>query len=358
MSPVQGLVRLRKHQFGRQLVPATAVAATRAYPFSGVPEHELNWTDPEIDAGSRDIIAPPHREAPDLTASLEFPRLAYNDIPLIMSGFFGGDVAPSGGGTAKTWAWDPASETIDDPDLYTYEFGDDVLTDWFQDVDGIITSFEIAGPVGLGPLTASTDWMFGAVNSTGSTDSPVSGTVPTPGLNVSTTDVIAYLKDLALYIGDDPYTLESNQIADALYAFTLRGEQEVDVKRWANGDQSFDADAMVPGARTIELECRLAKTDDTVGLLSESDHWMSDDAVNRYIRMEATSTSEAQAGVPYAFAFEGPARYYTRTEDAEGGNSLIVLTARFFYDPDDFGGVFRPTVVNTLTEAQLGLAGS
>ena len=59
-----------------------------------------------------------------------------------------------------------------------------------------------------------------------------------------------------------------------------------------------------------------------------------------------------------AFAFEMPARYYTRTEDAEGGNSLIVLTARAFYDPNDFGGVWRGIVVNTLTEAQLGLAGS
>ena len=101
--PVQGLVRLRKHQFGRQLVPGTNVNATRAYPHSGVPEHELNWTDPEIDAGSRDIIAPPFREAPDLTASLEYPVLYYNNIPKMMSGFFGGDVAPTGGGTAQTW---------------------------------------------------------------------------------------------------------------------------------------------------------------------------------------------------------------------------------------------------------------
>lgn len=356
--PVQGLVRLRKHQFGRQLVPGTPVAATRAYPFSGVPEHELNWTDPEIDTGSRDITAPPHREAPDLTAGLEFPRLAYNDIPLIMSGFFGGDVAPSGGGTAKTWAWDPASETIDDPDLFTYEFGDDVLTDWFQDGDGIVESFEISGPVGLGPLTATANWRFGSARSTGWTDAPVVGTVPTPALHVSTTDVIVYLKDGAVYIGDTPYSLESNQFVNALYSFTLRGEQEVDVKRWANGDQSFDADELVPGARTIELEARLHKTEDTVGLLSESDYWGRDSAVNRFLRMEFISTELAQAAVPYAFAFEMPGRWYTRTEDAEGGNSVIVLTSRAFYEPDDFGGIFRPTVVNTLTEAQLGLAGS
>jgi hypothetical protein len=356
--PVQGLVRLRKHQFGRQLVPGTNVAATRAYPHSGVPEHELNWTDLEIDAGSRDITAPPYREAPDLTASLEYPVVYYNNLPKLFSGFFGGDVAPTTSGTSFGWEWVPASATLDDPDLYTYEFGDDVLTDWFQDGDGILESFEIAGPVGLGPLTATEGWRFGSVKSTGSTDSPVTGSVPTPGLSVSVDDIICYLKDGAIYIGDTPYSIESNQISDALYSFTLTGEQEIDQKRWANGDQSFDTDAMVPGARTIELECRFAKTADIVGVGSESDDWMSDQPVNRYVRMEFTSTSEASTGIFYSFAFEGPMRYYTRTEDEEGGNTVVTLMGRFFYDPNDFGGIFRATVVNTLSEAELGEAGS
>ena len=51
-------------------------------------------------------------------------------------------------------------------------------------------------------------------------------------------------------------------------------------------------------------------------------------------------------------------RYYTRTEDEEGGNTVVTLMGRFFYDPESFGGIFRATVVNTLTEAELGEAGS
>ena len=180
---------------------------------------------------------------------------------------------------------------------------------------------------------------------TGSTDAPVVGTVPTPALSVSVDDVIVYLKDGAIFIGDTPYTLESNQITDALYSFTLTAEQEMDQKRWANGDQSFDTDAMVPGARTIELEARWAKTTQTVGLLSESDDWMSDQPVNRYVRMEFIATSEAQSGIFYSFAFEMPMRYYTRVEDEEGGNTVVTLMGRAFYDPDDFGGIFRPIVV-------------
>jgi hypothetical protein len=114
----------------------------------------------------------------------------------------------------------------------------------------------------------------------------------------------------------------------------------------------------VPGERTITLECRFAKTADIVGVGSESDDWMMDNSVNRYVRMEFISNVEAQSGIFYAFAFEMPMRYMTRTEDDEGGNTVVVLTAEAFYDPDEFGGVFRPIVVNTLTEAELGEAGS
>ena len=123
--PVQGLVRLRKHQFGRQSVLGTKVAATRAYPFKGTPDVELNWTDPDIDTGSIDPVAAPSRMAPTLGASLTDPQLAYDNIPLLLSMFFGGGVSPTGG-PAYTWSYAPASATVDDQDVATYEFGDDV----------------------------------------------------------------------------------------------------------------------------------------------------------------------------------------------------------------------------------------
>ena len=75
---------------------------------------------------------------------------------------------------------------------------------------------------------------------------------------------------------------------DALHTFTLRFDQEMDLKRYANGSQTFDIDAYGPGARTIELEATFAKTADTVGTGSESDAWMSDTAVDRYVRLSFT----------------------------------------------------------------------
>ena len=53
-----------------------------------------------------------------------------------------------------------------------------------------------------------------------------------------------------------------------------------------------------------------------------------------------------------------PLRYYTREEGEEGQNSTVTLTGHIFYDPDDLDGYFKSTIVNTLTEAELGIAGS
>ncbi len=370
--PIQGFVRLRKHQFGRQATFGDVVPATRAYPFTGVPSNELNWTDPEIDAGSLDPVAPPYRNAPDLTADLTDNVLAYNDLPLIHSGFFGGEVEPSPSGDAFTWLYEPASTTVDPRDVFTYEFGDDVLTDWFQLGDGILESFDITGPEGLGVLTASLNWRFGSIASTGSTDSPWVGAsgddAPTPDLNVDTRAVMVYLKDGGIWIASDPADIfeDGFQILDAMHTFTLHAEQELDLKRFANADQKFDIDAYGPGARSITLEVTYAKTDDTVGVGSESDAWMSDEAINRYIGLKFVSTVLADDPTTfYEWNVVMPMRYYTRVEGEVDGNTVVVLTAHAFFDPDPvesgdvgLGGVYQSTIVNTLSEAELGLAGS
>jgi hypothetical protein len=360
--PVQGLVRLRRHLFGRQAAFGTKVAATRAYPFRGVPTNELNWTDPEVDMGSLDPIAAPSRGAPALSADLTDNQVAYNSIPLMMAAFFGGQVEPTGAGTALTWEHAPASATVDEPDLFTYEFGDDVVTDWFQMGDGLLESVEFTVPEGLGPVTASMSWRFGSTSSTGSTDSPVTGPVPTPGLVIETNPALVYGKDLGIYIAATADELEygASQIVDALHTATLRFGGDIGEKRYANGDQTFDVDAYVRETRSIELECTFAKTADTVGLLSESDYWMSDQSVDRYVRLLFTSTAMADTtpDVPYQWDIAFPMRYYTRVEGEVGGNSVVVLTGHAWYDPTDFVGVFRSRAVTTLDSAGLGDVGS
>ena len=352
--PVQGFTRLRKQQFGRQASFGTKVAAKRAYPFRGVPDPNLNWTDPDIDVGSVDPVASPIRGIPALTAALTDSGLKYNNIPIIMSAMFGGGVTPTAAATGWRWTHEPASSTLlDEYDAYTYEFGDDVLTDYFQFGDGTLDRLEVTGPEGLAALTTSMTWRFGSVSSTGSTDSPVTGTVPTPGLTVGTSDVVVYLKDASVFIATDFYDLDSSQINDALHSFVLRVNQATDEKRWANGTQTFDVSAFGRGARTIEWELTLAKTAETVGLGSESDAWMSDNVVNRYIKIAFESVEDAAAATPYSWEISSPIRYFTRADDAVGGNTVIRLTGHSFFDDSDFNGVFRSVAVNTLATAGL-----
>jgi len=59
-----------------------------------------------------------------------------------------------------------------------------------------------------------------------------------------------------------------------------------------------------------------------------------------------------------------PMRYYTRAEGEIGGNTTVVLTGHAFYNPNEPGSgtnavpVFESTIVNTLAEVDLGVAGS
>lgn len=354
MSPVQGFTRRRKHQFGRQSSMGTPVSAVKAYPFQGVPSVDLAWTDREVDQGSVDPIVAPIRGPEDLTASLNDPGVEYNSLPLMFAAIFGGGETgtPEVGGTSVAWSWAPASLTVDDVDVVTYEFGDDVTTDWYQLSDGILESLELAGPEGLGPVTASMAWRFGHMGSTGSTDAPETGTVPTPDLDLDTGAAILYLKDLGIYIASSVAGLSAGQVTDALQSVTLRISGDVDQKRFANGDQSFDIDAYGRATRLFELELMFAKTSDTVGTGSESDAWMSDSAVTRYVELKAESEVLASTtpDVPYSMDLVMPLRYFTREEAEVGGNSAITLTGHAFYDPEDLEGVFTADVVCTQSE--------
>jgi hypothetical protein len=160
-----------------------------------------------------------------------------------------------------------------------------------------------------------------------------------------------YLKDMSLFIDSTPGALGGTQIMDAVHGFRLRCSQELDKKRFANGAQEFEINGYGRGPRTIELELTLAKTDDTVGTGSESDAWMSDEAVDRYVRLAFESTAFAQTAgspdVPYSWVVNIPLRYYTRAEGEQGGNTTVVLTGHAFLD-DTLDYAFDTDVVNTL----------
>lgn len=355
--PVQGFTRLRRHLFARQAAFGTPHAAVRAYPFSGVPDVNRNWTDPDVDAGALITVVAPYPSAPTISAPLTLNSLNYNDLPALFSGMFGGGEAGAGA-PAITWGWTPNFLTPDLPDVFTYQFGDDVLTDWFQLFDGVIDSLTIDSPEeGAGVLTASVTWSFMEANSTGSTDHPVVGSVPTggaTGLLVDTDGTPVFLKDCAIFIDSTPGGMGGTQISDALHKFTLNITATTDQKRFANGTQSFGADAVARASYAISVDLVFAKTDDTVGTGSEADAWFSDVAVPRYVKVVFTSTRIITGSTPYSWFFAIPMRYYTRADGAIGGNSTVTLAGNAFYEPDTLDNAFETEVVNTLPTHLLG----
>jgi hypothetical protein len=270
---------------------------------------------------------------------------------------FGGQESPATvASTGRVWTHKPSPvDPLDEPDVFTYEFGDDVLTDWFQLGDGILESLTITGPDGLGVCSVSSTWRFASGSSTGSTDFPVDGTVPTPDLFVDTTPTYVYLKDMGLFIADDVAGIGAGQIVDALHNFTLTITRTVDQKRFANATQSFDINEYGVAGYEVVLALTLAKTSDTVGTGSEADAWYSEDAVARVIELSFESLVDVPtSGTPFSWDISMPAWYYTRDDGEVGGNTTVTLTANAYYEPDSFGGFFDTTVVNGLSDADLG----
>jgi hypothetical protein len=356
---IPGLIALRRHLFGRQETFGTPYNASRAYPFNGVPDVNLNWTDVEGDFGSVDPIAPPYRAIPDLTANLTDNAVAYDDLPLMLASILGDDVSPTGGGTAKTWTFQPASLTQDDVDVFSYQFGDDVEEDWFLLFDGLTESVTFTFPRGLGPVTASMNWRFGSARYAGATESALQPeiTVPTVGLSIDSAAIPVYLGDAKLYINDSAATLGNTQISDALYGGSLTISRELDQKRFANGT-GFDLSGFSSGKRNIEFQMDFAKTEDIVGTGSESDAWFSATAVDRFVRLAFTSTTMVTGATPYSWEIDMPLRYYTRADDAEGGNSVVQLTGHQFYQSATLGYAFKSVVINKLALSGLETATS
>lgn len=339
--PIQGFTRFRKWQFGKQSALGTGVTATRRVPFRGTLEINPNWQDQEdVDTGSIDPTLPAYRTATDITAPLT-GTLDFHHIPMLMSGGLRGGVSASAiGGGGYTWVHTALSTTATTLDYFTTEWADDVSTDGMKAIDGVVESMEFSFDPELGPWSVSATWRFGSVDH---------GVTPTAGLNVSSNLPLVFGADTVLYIDDASGSIGSTQISDALHAATISIENEIDVKRFANGSNSrFGVDGYGLANRTITATFTFAKSDDIVGALdSEVADWLSADPVNRYLRVETTSTSLAESGNPYKWTQDFSGTWRTRSDGEQGGNSVVTLELIGRYDVG-LGFAYRSTVVNTL----------
>jgi len=354
-----GLVKARRHLFARQTAFGTPVPAVRAYPFTGVPSQDEQWTDPEGDFGKVYPVSSPYRGAGAYTQSVTDNALDYNTLTLLLSGFFGGDVSPSGG-PDYTWAHEDTGDGTSVDDVFSREFGDDAdgdvsdePNDWELNSDGLMTSLTIDSPEqGSGVLTASGDWMFASYFYAGSTDNPPPSSIPSITDTPDTNPPYVYLKDFTFYMDSDASDIGSNQVSDTLYKFTLTGTREIDKKQWVNGTGSFAPQELKTASRTLGIDLVYAKTVDAVGVGSEKDAWSADASENRYLSLVAESPLLIPgSATPYSWGFSMPVRYYTMTHGNIGGNTTTILHGNAFVD--EVVPVFSSDLVNALSAAEL-----
>lgn len=363
MAVLGGFTRFRKLQFGYQgsnfaASYGTAVAASRVVPWRGVPDINRNATFADVDTGTLHKAVLPYYVRGDYTLPTT-GELTYDDFPILANGVLKANNAPTGGGAAKTWTFQPASTGSPDPlGFFTVQQGDDVgdpspetPSDWFQLTGGLIETLTLTGPDNMGPLTHSATWRFGKAASTGATDYPVTGTVPTAALSVDSTPSYIELGDCELFI-DDAYTgIGVTKISDALHSMELSITNNYDLKSYANGSNTKNQiHGIGRGEQEIELQLQFAKTTDTVGTGSEADDWFSSDPVKRFVELRFTRNEFITGSTPYSLSIRMPMVYTTRSDGEIGGNTTVTLTGTGLYD-SQLGYAIRCVDVCALTSA-------
>lgn len=358
-----GFTRFRKLQFGYQgsnfsAHYGTKVAASRVMPWRGVPDINRNVTFPDVDTGTLHKAVLPYYVRGDFTLPTT-GELTYNDFPIIGNAALEANNAPTGGGAAKTWIFEPASTGSPEPlGFFTVEQGDDVgdpagesPADWFQLVGGVIETVTLTGPDNMGPLTHSATWRFGKAFSTGSTDFAATGTVPTAGLSVDGEPNYIYLADCELFINDSAATIGTTKISDALHSLELSITNNYDLKSFANGSNTrFQVHSIGRGEQEISLQLQFAKTSDTVGLGSEADDWFDNSPIKRFVELKFTSPEIITGSTPYSLSIRMPMVYVTRADGEIGGNTTVTLTGTGMYD-STLGYAIRAVDICALTSA-------
>ena len=233
--------------------------------------------------------------------------------------------------------------------MFTEEYGDDVLTDWWQLLGIVAESFTLTGNNDMGPLQISANLRGAQWRSTGSTDHPVSGTVPTPALTVDSSPNPVFLGDCELFLDSTSGAIGTTKITSALESLVLTVTNGVDHKRYANGSNTrFAVQGYGLGTQEITLALTLAKTTQTVGLLSENDLWFDDTPTKRFCELRFTSPVIITGVIPYSLSIRLPFFYTTRGDGEVGNNTNITLTGTAGYD-SGLGYAFRAVPVTTLS---------
>ena len=335
---IQGLTRLRFNQVGKQSVIQTAVTATRRVPWRGALTYNPNRTDPDVDVGSLDPVIAPYSGAIDVGWNPTGP-ITFDDLPIRLSaGLMGGISPTTPAGAARQWSYQVASLTADAFDYWTNQFGDDTeATDTIIGFGGVADVLEETMPEDGGPWTISDTWIFAGATL---------GSNATNGLTVDDTPVFAFGTDTAFYMDSTAGSIGITPLSDAVHTATIRISNNLDKKRFANGSNTRNQlSGYGRGPRVIELMLTVSKTTATI---AEANTLDDTPTPSRFFKISTNSTELAAAANPYKYERSGAFRLFERSEGEIGGNAVINLVYRAYYD-STLGYAYKALVVDQLT---------
>ena len=338
LTPIPGVTKLKAFQLGKETTFSTQVAATRRFGWRATPTIDEHITDPAADTGTLDPAIKPYRLATDYTAQT-VGELYANDAPYLWSALIKAGVTPSTvGSTGKQWDYLPASTSQDNWETFIAEFYDDATADAFTFTGGVLDSLQLTFPQGtLAPIQATGNWRFAAAAAFPST--------PTAGLTVDAAPTPFYAADTELFIDSTAGGIGGTKITNAMYDAAVNISNNIDVKRFANGNSTrFQAANYGRGARLMETTFTFAKT---TAALAEVANWLNANPVERFISLRTTSLAFAGLGQPYLQDIRFGGYWFTRTPQDVNTNTAEQLVCHQIYDAT-LTYPFKVSVVNTL----------
>lgn len=338
---VSGLQRLRKLQIGFQTSYASNTSATKVLPYRGKIDIDPQLTDPDVDTGSLDPTMAPFAGAATYTSEWD-GNLAYNDAPDVWAGLLKGGVTPTTvATTGRQHVFQAASLTQDTFPYATYQWGDDVTTDWIHGGGTIVNELTTGFDDDLGAWSINFSAIHGRASFGG----------PTGGLTVDSNPTWVYGDDTEIFLNTTAGSIGTTRLDNAVHRAELRVTANNDPKRFAQGvalgsNTRFQISNFGRGQREIELVLGVAKTTTTT-----AERQSIDDAppAIKYIEIRSTSQTVVGGSTPYSQSIRMPMRLITAT-DAEFGenNTGYELTYRARYD-STLGYAIRVVTVTTNT---------
>lgn len=323
VAPLPGNVRFRAFQAGLQSVWGTPVNATRRLPWRFAPTVDPHWTFPDVDTGTLDPAIAPYRMASDVTGQLTGP-LAADDASIMWALTLLGGVSPTGPtDSSYLWQFSPSADTLDDFDLITAEWGDEVAADQWQYSDGVIDQLQLTFPQDLGPIQMQADVRFGSY------DYP---NAMTAGLDVDRSPEWLYGADTTLYIDDNAGAIGITPLLNTMHDASIQIQNNIDVKRFSNGSNSaFEVAGYGRGARTMQTTFNLGKTTQA---LQEVVDWLNADPVERFLALDTTSRSTIGVAQHPSQRIRFAGFWFTRQDQTVNSNTTVQLVCNHIYDPN------------------------